>query len=352
MAETPLPARPSLPPAERPQNPKRPFPYLEQEVMVVNEAQHVTLAGTLTKPKGPGPFPAVLLITGSGPQDRDETLPLDPPPYHKPFLIVSDYLTRRGIAVLRLDDRGVAKSTGVFNSATTADFATDAMAGVQFLAKRSDIDRKHIGLIGHSEGGIIAPMVANLDPSVSFVVLLAGTGLSGDRIFEQQMFYSILAAGRPIREAETSRQVQHRLLEIVESTTDKAEQASKVDDLMGDDKTTADYIKSSLPMLNMPWYRYFFTYDPAPELVKLQIPILALHGSKDTQVDPMQNMPAIQAALTRGKNPDATVRMIPGVNHLFQNCTTGYLAEYATIPETMSPAVLEIVGDWIEKHVK
>ncbi len=351
-AQTPVSQSRPIPPAERPQNPKRPFPYLEEEVKVVNDTQHVTLAGTLTKPKGPGPFPAVLLITGSGPQDRDETLPLGTAPFHKPFLIISDYLTRRGIAVLRLDDRGIAKSTGVFSLATTADFSTDIEAGVQFLATHTDIDQKHIGLVGHSEGGVIAPMVANKDPRISFVVLLAGTGVAGDRIIEQQVFYTVIAAGKSTAEAETSREVQHRLLEIIESTTDQAEQRRKVDDLMSDDKPTADQIKSALPMLNEPWYRYFITYDPAPELEKLKIPVLSLHGSKDSQVDPLQNVPVIQAAFTRSKNPDASVRMVPGVNHLFQDCTTGYLAEYATIEETISPAVLEIIGDWIDKHVK
>jgi uncharacterized protein len=350
-AQSPPPSQTKAP-IERPQNPKRPFPYLEEEVTVVNAAQHVTLAGTLTKPGGTGPFPVVLLITGSGPQDRDETLPLGGLPYHKPFLIISDYLTRRRIAVLRLDDRGIAKSTGQFETATTADFATDIQAGVEFLSKRPDIDRRHIGLIGHSEGGVIVPMVANQDPHVSFVVLLAAPGVRGDRIIEQQVFYSVLAAGQSADDAQHSRDVQHRLFEIVEATPDQAEQDHQVDEFMAGDKEVAGQIKSALPMLNKPWYRYFAAYDPGPALERLKIPVLVLHGAKDTQVDPMQNMPANQAALARGKNPDATVRVVPGVNHLFQDCSTGYFAEYATIDETISPAVLDIIGDWIEMHVK
>jgi fermentation-respiration switch protein FrsA (DUF1100 family) len=191
-----------------------------------------------------------------------------------------------------------------------------------------------------------------MDPRVSFLVLMAGPGVRGDRLVEQQIFYSLLAAGAPTEQAETGRAVQRRVLEIVESTTDQAEQAAKVDDLMSDDKTTADVIKSGLPLLNTAWYRFFIQYDPAPALERLKIPVLALDGGKDTQVDPAQNMPAIQAALDRGKNADATVRLVPGVNHFFQTCTNGYQAEYSTIQETISPAVLELVGDWIIQHVK
>ena len=326
---------------KRPQNPTKPYPYEEEEVFFDNTAQHVTLAATLTIPPGKTPFPAVLLITGSGPQDRDESLM-----GHKPFLVLSDYLTRKGIAVLRADDRGVGKSTGNFATATTTDFATDTEAGVTYLKTRSEVNPRKIGLIGHSEGGVIAPMVAAHNPDVAFIVMMAGTGVPGDALLAAQVEAIGLASGESPEEAAKGAAKEREILTLVETERDEAVLEKEVKEKMAGDVPEAQ-IGAQLKQISSPWFRYFLTYDPATALRKVTCPVLALNGEKDTQVPPKQNLPAIRKALEQAGNKYFEIDELPGLNHLFQTAKTGAPAEYAEIEETISPVALEKVANWI-----
>jgi uncharacterized protein len=327
----------------RPQEPKPPFPYVVENVAYDNpQGAGVRLAATFTKPKGDAPFTTVLLITGSGPQNRDEELM-----GHKPFLVLADYLTRRGVAVLRVDDRGIGESTGSFQAATTLDFATDTMAGVHYLLGRSDVDKKHIGLIGHSEGGVIAPMVAVKMPEVAFIVLLAGTGVPGAQVIEDQVYQANLLVGSSPETASNNREFEHKILSAAMSKTDPEQ---KILALAEGNPELQNRLKGQIPGLRSPWYQYFLAYDPRPTLEQVKCPVLALNGSKDSQVSPELNLPAIQAALRKGGNPDVTAQIVPGVNHLFQTAKTGAVAEYHDIEETMSPKVLETIAAWVTKH--
>ena len=328
---------------KRPQNPVRPFPYREEEVTYENKAQGDTLAGTLTIPQGKGPFTAVLLITGSGPQDRDESLM-----GHKPFLVLSDWLTRKGIEVLRVDDRGVGKSTGVFGTATTADFATDTEAGVAFLKTRPEVNGKKIGLIGHSEGGVIAPMVAARNPDVGFIVMLAASAVRGDEVLVEQRKLISEAAGMSKEEAEKEAVEERAVLALVVKEKDSPElEADLKAKLVADGKEPK--LGEQVKVLMSAWFRYFLAYDPAPTLKKVKCPVLALNGEKDLQVPPKQNLPVIRKALEEGANKNFEVDEIPGLNHLFQTAKTGSPLEYASIEETMSPAALEKISGWIVK---
>ena len=328
-------------PPRRPQNPIKPYPYREEDITYENQAAGIRLAATLTIPQGKGPFPAVALITGSGPQDRDESLM-----NHKPFLVLADYLTRRGIAVLRTDDRGVAKSGGVFATATTADFATDTEAAIAYLKTRAEVDAHKIGLIGHSEGGVIAPMVAARNKDVAFIVMMAGSGVPGDQLIVAQVVAGNEAAGMSHDQAQQAGQQQRKILDLVEQEKDEAVLKQKLRDLLGPALPAAQ-LENVYRQLTSVWYRYFLTYDPAPALRKLTCPVLAINGSKDTQVPPQQNLPAIRKALEEGGNKHFEAVEMPGLNHLFQTAKTGALSEYAQIEETISPVALERIGSWI-----
>jgi uncharacterized protein len=334
----------------RPQEPKRPYPYDPIEVTVENKAAGVMLAGTLTRPQGAGPFPAVVMITGSGGQDRDESLM-----GHKPFWVIADALTRRGIAVLRVDDRGVGKSTGNANAGTTADFATDTAACVSFLKTRSEIDAKRIGLIGHSEGGVIAAMVASSSKDVAFAVLLAGSALPGEDIVLMQSSLISRAAGKADDHIAKNRADMAKAFAVVKAEKDDAAATQKLRALweaMPESErkqpgnTEADF-KRQVHMLLSPWFRYFLTLDPRTYLQKVKVPVLALNGALDLQVPPKENLAAIAAALKSAKNSDVTTRELPGLNHLFQTAKTGAPSEYVAIEETFAPAALQIIGDWI-----
>jgi fermentation-respiration switch protein FrsA (DUF1100 family) len=327
---------------KRPQNPVRPLPYREEEVSYENKVQGDTLAGTLTIPPGKGPFTAVLLITGSGPQDRDETLL-----GHKPFLVLSDWLTRRGIEVLRVDDRGVGKSTGTFKTATTADFATDVEAGVAFLVGRPEVNPKKIGLIGHSEGGVIAPMVAARNHDVGFIVMMAGSGVPGDQILVEQRTLIAKASGVSKEEVEKGALEEREVLAMVVKEKDSPELTKDLEKL---GETLKDpELGGQIPVLTTPWFRYFLSYDPAPALRKVSCPVLAINGEMDLQVPPKQNLPVIRRALEEGGNKNFEVDELPGLNHLFQTATTGSPGEYASIEETMSPLALDKMSGWILK---
>jgi pimeloyl-ACP methyl ester carboxylesterase len=341
----------------RPQTPKKPYPYEAIEVSYENNKGGIKLAGTLTIPRSKGPFPAVLLITGSGAQDRDETIF-----GHKPFLVLADYLTRRGIAVLRVDDRGVGGSSGKVSDATSADFADDVLAGVDFLKARKDINASQIGLIGHSEGGIIAPLVASRSRDIAFIVLLAGTGLRGDEILYLQGAAILKATGADADRLSRQKTLQERMFAVVRQENDKAAAEKKIrsaiDDLISSlGKEGKKELKDALPALEgqiqmvlTPWFRHFLDYDPRPSLRKVTCPVLALNGEKDLQVDAKANLSAIGAALREGGNKDATIREFPNLNHLFQTCKTGAVSEYGVIEETLAPVALETIAEWIAKR--
>jgi fermentation-respiration switch protein FrsA (DUF1100 family) len=331
----------AAPAPKRPQNPVPPFPYRSEDLTYTNSLQHDTLAATLTIPPGKGPFPAVLLITGSGPQDRDETLL-----GHKPFLVLSDYLTRHGIVVLRADDRGIAKSTGDFATATTADFATDVEAGIALLKSRPEVDPHRIGLIGHSEGAIIAPMVAARNRDVGFIVMLAGSSVPGDQLIVEQLRLITIASGVSPETAQQSADAERKILTLIETEKDHAALERQLHAQL-DDKMSPPAVDAQIKALTSPWYLYFLTYDPAPALRQLRIPVLALAGSKDLQVPPQQNLPGIRAALSENKNAHVEIDELPGLNHLFQTATTGSPSEYANIEETIAPVALEKIASWI-----
>jgi pimeloyl-ACP methyl ester carboxylesterase len=329
---------------KRPQNPVKPYPYHDEDVSYENKVQNVTLAATLTIPQGKGPFPGVVLITGSGPQDRDESLL-----GHKPFLVLSDYLTRHGIAVLRADDRGVGKSTGTFAKGTTADFATDAEAGVAYLKTRPEVDPHKIGLVGHSEGGVIAPMVAARDKDVAFIVMMAGTGVPGDQILPAQREAIEIAMGKSPEEAAKNAVNEKEMLSLVETEKDDAVLQKELKEKMAGEVPEAQ-IGLQISQITSVWFRYFLTYDPTTALHKVTCPVLALNGSLDKQVLPSQNLPPIRKALADAGNQHAEVDELPGLNHLFQTAKTGSPTEYSTIEETMSPVALDKMATWILKQ--
>jgi fermentation-respiration switch protein FrsA (DUF1100 family) len=336
----------------RPQEPAKPYPYYEEEVSFENREDGVTLAGTLTLPQKGGNFPAVVLISGSGPQDRNEELM-----EHKPFLVIADYLTRNGIAVLRFDDRGTAASTGNFQTSTGYDFSKDAEAGVKYLQTRKEIDKKKIGLIGHSEGGSIAPMIAARNKNIAFIVLLAGTGIRGDQILLRQQYLIAEASGISGEDMKQARSINEGMFNIVLQSTDTEQLKidltgylkQAVNDLPDAAKEiySDHFIQTSVESLTGPWMQYFIKYDPTPALEKVTCPVLAVNGEKDMQVSAKDNPEAIRAALIKGGNKRVTTKVFPGLNHLFQECKTGLPTEYATIEQTFSPVVLEEIRAWL-----
>jgi pimeloyl-ACP methyl ester carboxylesterase len=350
-------------PPKRPQEPKPPFPYSEEEVFFENKEAGLTLAGTFTYPFASGEkdnsFPAVVLISGSGPQNRDEELL-----GHKPFLVLADHLTRNGIAVLRFDDRGVGKSTGDFSSATTEDFVTDALAGVEFLMTRKEVDKNNIGLIGHSEGGLVAPLAAVQSDDVSFIVLLAGTGIPGKEILRLQTELIMRANGTDeetiARDVNSSMVIYGILINEKDSITAremiKAEFDRSLSEISEEEKNRMgdpdQYFNLQANILLSPWFRFFLKYDPYPILTKVRVPVLAIIGEKDLQVPPKENLEMIKKALKEGGNKNYKVEELPGLNHLFQNAETGSPNEYAKIEGTFSPGALDIISDWIKEIVK
>jgi pimeloyl-ACP methyl ester carboxylesterase len=329
----------------RPQNPVKPYPYREEDVTYTNKAAGNTLAATLTIPPGKGPFPAALLIVGSGPHDHDESLM-----GHKPFLVLADYLTRRGIAVLRADKRGVGKSTGDAATATTADYATDAEAGVAYLKSRPEVDSHKIGLIGHSEGGVIAPMAAVTDPGIAFIVMMAGTGVPGDQIIVEQLRLIEQAGGASKEKVAKDVANEQELLALVEKEKDDAVLDTELHEKLAADGMPEGQIGPSIKAVATPWFRYFLTYDPATALRKVACPVLAINGSLDLQVPPAQNLPPIKKALEDGGNKHYEVDELPGLNHLFHTAKTGSPREYGEIEETMSPVALDKMASWILKQ--
>ncbi len=355
----------------RPQTPQPPFPYGEREVTFTNPADEGVFAGTLTLPSGPGPFPAAVLISGSGSQDRDETIF-----GHKPFLVIADALTRRGIAVLRVDDRGAGKTRAEPSRATLALHASDVEAAVRFVRTQPEIDPKRVGLIGHSEGGILAAMVAgrsdarretaepasDRDPvaPLAFIVSLAGTGVSGAELVPQQIGTILGAMGAAPEGVAEVVAGQKKICQLAMDGAPTAELEAAITEtaaiatrLVGADKAAGldESNKVAAAQLQSPWFRSFLKTDPRLHWGHVKTPVLALIGDRDTQVLAEQNLREIAAALAKAGNGDVTTETLAGLNHLFQPAKTGLLDEYETIAQTFDPAALERIASWIEKHV-
>lgn len=343
----------------RPQTPKAPYPYIEKEVTFKGSTMDETLAGTLTMPGEGSGFPAVVLISGSGQQDRDETIF-----GHKPFLVLADHLTRKGIAVLRYDDRGVGGSSGDVSHATSEDFAGDVAGAIQYLRNRPQIDADKIGLIGHSEGGIIAPIVASRRPDVAFIVMMAGTGIKGSEVLLLQTEAILRAGGL---EDDLLAKILHQKKIEIEIFRREADNGKAIEQMIEAstgylsnyteselEKTgfSREMIEQTANIYATPWFRFFMTFDPSEVLEKIRCPVLAINGSLDLQVLPSENLARIKEALEKGNHPDFTLVELPGLNHLFQTCRTGSPDEYADIEETISPSALEAISDWILKKTE
>ncbi|KAA6438697.1 lysophospholipase [Dyadobacter flavalbus] len=346
-------------PQKRSQEPQEPYPYHSENVTFENTTAKITLAGTLTLPSKKGNFPVVILISGSGPQNRDEEIL-----GHKPFLVISDYLTRKGIAVLRFDDRGCGKSTGNFMIATSEDFATDVSSAIDYLKTRKEINKEKIGLAGHSEGGIIAPMIASKSEDVRFMVLLAAPAIPLRKMMLIQSELIARAFGVPENEIVTLKTINSDIYEMISVSEGTATLKADLTRYAANEKvknvpvqllppgtSREQYIAAQISMLSSQWAQYLFRYDPATALEKVKCPVLALNGAKDLQVTSKDNLPAIRNALIKGGNEKVTVKEFPRLNHLFQECETGSPAEYKVIEQTFSPEALSEMSDWILKKV-
>ena len=333
-------------------------PYASQDVTFDNTVDGITLAGTLTMPEGEGPHPAIVLITGSGAQDRDETIF-----GHKPFRAIADHLTRNGIAVLRYDDRGVGQSTGIYAEGTIELFANDAESAVAFLQSREDVDRNKIGMLGHSEGGIVAPMVQQRRGDLAFIVLLAGPALTGKDILLQQAKLILTANGATPKQVEDNTNLQNKLFDTLEtdlfgdSLTEELRTLLKdaADAMTEEERAAAGFTESNIELqlltLTSPWFRHFVFYDPAPALAAIECPTLALFGEKDLQVPSESNMHAIHEIMSSRDESRLEARVLPELNHLFQTATTGSPNEYQSISESISPIALNEISSWIQAQL-
>lgn len=343
----------------RPQEPTKPYSYYSEDITFENKNAGISLAGTLTLPKKDGVFTVVILISGSGPQNRDEELL-----GHKPFLVLSDYLTKNGIAVLRYDDRGTALSKGDFKTATSADFATDVESAIAYLKTRKEINKNKIGLIGHSEGGLIAPMVASKSKDVAFIILLAGTGIQGDSLLLLQKKLIEEASGINKEDIQKGQSSNRNVFDIVNKSTSlellNSDLTIYFKQILKDNPNTQkpaemsddDFVKLQVKQIASPWMQYFIKYNPAPALEKVKCPVLAINGEKDLQVPPKENLEAIKKALTKGGNKRVTTKELSNLNHLFQECKTGSPDEYATIEQTFSPIALTEILKWLQTQTK
>ncbi|MDR3046903.1 MAG: lysophospholipase [Bacteroidales bacterium] len=327
----------------RPQDPIKPYTYQEEEVVFKNNIDDIQLAGTLTMPLQGTSFPAVVLISGSGAQNRDEEMLS-----HRPFLVLADHLTRNGIAVLRFDDRGIAASEGDFATAITTDFAKDVEAAIQYLLTRKEINPNQIGLIGHSEGGTIAPIVAARNPQVAFIVLLAAPGYSGYTTVLDQ----VLALNQGNSKIKEIKKQQIEFLDIINNSIIKtSDDHQKLEqDLIRYFKKIGKSdpeIKATLPTVLAPWYSFYIKFDPTSTLKQVKCPVLVLNGSKDKQVISPKNLLAVEKKIKKGGNKQVTAIELPGLNHLFQECSLGYHTEYFHINQTFSPIALEEISKWI-----
>jgi len=348
----------------RPQTPKPPFPYKAEDITYFNADASIQYGATITIPNGKGPFPAILLITGSGQQNRDEEIFA-----HKPFAVIADYLTKKGYIVLRVDDRGIGKSTGDFKSSTTEDFMNDAKVSLNYLRSRKEVDKQKVGLLGHSEGGMIAPMIAATDKNINFIILLAGPGVKIRQLMEEQnvavlekssvskaAIDSYLVLYREIIEsainaggdAQLSYAVENEVKDWVSKTPPKlVSEATHIYDDVSRDK----YSNKMVDALSSKWYKYFLAADPQKYLEQLSCKVLALNGEKDIQVIAKSNLAGIKSSLAKSKSPAYNTIELKDTNHLFQKCKTCSVQEYGQLDETFSPDALKDISDWLNTNV-
>jgi hypothetical protein len=322
----------------RPQDPQPPFNYRIEEVTFTNPKEGNTLTGTLTIPEGDGPFPAMVLVSGSGQQNRDEELM-----NHRPFWVIADYCARHGVAVLRYDDRGMGGSTGEAESATTLDFSYDAEAAFDFLRSQKHIDASRVGILGHSEGGIINFMVSARRPEVAFLVSLAGPSVNGIEVLKAQGEAIYRAQGLPEEAIAFTSATNNQLYGIIEQSESREEADSLLRQLVKGWGYNEELTEQTVSQLTMPWMYYFMKYDPTEAIVKTTCPALLLNGSKDLQVLASQNLPGYERIIAKHNKTNLTLRELPDLNHLFQHCETGSPNEYFEIEETISLEVLEMV---------
>lgn len=348
----------------RPQTPKPPFTYNSEDIIYYNADSSIRYGATITTPKDDKQHPALILITGSGAQNRNEEIF-----GHKPFAVIADHLTKKGYVVLRVDDEGVGKTTGNPRTATTADFAKDVMAGLTYLKTRKEVNKKKIGLLGHSEGGLIAPMVANMSDDIDFIILMAGPGIKITQVMTEQNLAILESTGLNKTAVVQYGELYKQLVEIV-AFNEGEEAISKMNTVIDkwiaktdsatvleltnitDEASKSKFVHEFAKLGSNPWYKYFLAYDPGPALRKLDCKVLALNGSKDIQVVSTSNLAGIKTALKESKVKNYEVKELEGLNHLFQECKTCTSAEYAQLEQTIKPEVLEIISDWLDKNVK
>jgi uncharacterized protein len=333
--------------------------FRSEEVNYWNLADSVHIFGTLTLPETGSKFPVVLLITGSGTQDRDESLL-----GHKPFKIIAEYLANRGFAVLRVDDRGAGKTTLGKNPklATSENFVKDVLVGINFLKNRSEINHSKIGLIGHSEGGMIAPMVANQSKDVAFIISLAGTGIPGNVVARNQMETMLLKSGADSARIKEQLAFNDKIIGLMMSEKDdkifEEKVRTELKNLTDEQKTKFgiigmdELVVAQVKAQNIPWSKFFMKHDPSDDWLKVKVPVLALNGTKDTQVAIDLHLPAIEKSLKNGGNRNYKIVKLEGLNHLFQHAETGLINEYAKIKEDFAPEALQIMGDWLTEITK
>ncbi|REA61553.1 alpha/beta hydrolase [Dyadobacter luteus] len=343
----------------KPWEPEKPYPYKSEDVTFENKPAKVKLAGTLTLPSETGKFPAVILITGSGPQNRDEEIL-----GHKPFLILADHLTRNGIAVLRYDDRGTASSTGDFQSATGVDFSMDAESALAYLKTRSDIDTTRIGLIGHSEGGMVATLVAARRADVAFMVLLASPAVNILKGLVTQDSLIARSFGVSEKEVEEMKKVNRQVYELAASDISNDSLKSQLTILAKNNElklpgqlippgvTKEQMMEANIQRFSSPWFRYIIDYDPAVDLAKIKCPVLALIGEKDLQVTPWDNLPLTQSILKNAGNTNVVAKELKNLNHFFQECETGSPKEYADTSQMFASTMLSEISAWLNIRIK
>jgi pimeloyl-ACP methyl ester carboxylesterase len=326
----------------RPQDPQPPFDYHIEEVTFVNEKEGNTLVGTLTIPKGKGPFPAMVLVSGSGQQDRNEELM-----NHRPFWIIADYCALHGIAVLRYDDRGMGGSTGEVENATSMNFSYDAEAAFDYLRNRKEINASKVGILGHSEGGVINFMVSARRPEVAFLVSLAGPSVNGIEVLKEQQAAILRASGMSEEMVQFNGNANVQMFDIIEASSSREEADTLLRQLLKGWGYNEELTEQTVGQMASPWMYYFLKYDPTDAIVKTNCPALLLNGSKDLQVIASQNLPGYQKIIAEHGKTNLTLRELPDLNHLFQHCETGSPNEYFEIEETISPEVLEMIVEFV-----
>jgi uncharacterized protein len=345
----------------RPQTPVPPFPYKTEDLVYTNNDKSITYGATITLPQGRGPFPAAILLTGSGQQNRDEEIM-----GHKPFAIIADHLTRRGIIVLRVDDRGMGQTSGDVFSATTRDFANDALVSLNYLLNRKEVDKSKVGLIGHSEGGMIAQLIAAERKDISFIIMLAAPGKKTLKLMNDQNEAILTKAGLPADYISAYQELYNEILVTILATdnTNAFEKVKVIVDRwiaktpvnivvatsgITDEKSKEAFITQFVSQLTNPWFRYFLSYDPSPYIKKISTKVLAVNGSSDIQVLSKQNLAGIESALKKSSAKYYEIKQFPGLNHLFQECKKCTVAEYDELEQSISPALLDYISSWMKK---